>query len=167
MARFGHVELNAEFKAEEDADAKITGKMGGAGLIIGTTKSAPSAVVLQNAPYTTSRAFKVKRWDDHGAFRDFAYVSGNISGGVLAIARAMALIVEMNPFLRGFDLSGISAGMASIQETIDDLGLGSQLIFRAFAEDTPLKAPPPGVHSIGQEVQAIVITPGAITFNDA
>lgn len=166
MVRFGQVELNAEFKVKEEPDVKISGKMGGAGLIIGTTRSIPSAIVLPDADYTTAEAFKVSHWDDRGAFRDFAYVSSGVGSSISAITRAMALILEMSPALRMLDLSAIPNSIAMVHDTINRLGGGSQLIFRAFEEDVSLKAPPPAVLTAGQEMQAVIITPGAITFNE-
>ncbi|QEA38847.1 OmpA family protein [Pistricoccus aurantiacus] len=165
--RFGNIKLKAEFKVASDPDTKAEGTLSASGVVIGTTKKAPGAIVLNNAPYPTSKALKASRWDDQTNLRDFVYVSNVIGSQATAIAEALLSIVEMLPFLPGHTLmEPVRRVMARLKGALDRLGTGSQVRFKAFEQDTALEAREPVAMPSGAEMQLVVMTPTMIAFND-
>ena len=165
--RFGNVMLKAEFKADEDPDIKSEGNLAGSGIIIGTEKKAPAAVVLNNARYTTSKALAASKWDDQENLREFAYVSNSIGSQAMAIARALLLVIEMLPVLPGNTITGpVKKLMGHLKSTIEKLEAGSQVYFKAFDDDAPLEAQEPTAMPTGAEMQLVVMASGMISFDD-
>jgi outer membrane protein OmpA-like peptidoglycan-associated protein len=163
---FGQLIVITEFEPRDAVGARTTGKLSGPGIRIGTKNEAPDAIILSNAPYTTSKKVSVIGWDRQPKLVNFAYrTTGVAFTDVTAFLKALTLIVRMLPELGNPLADAFVDQLKQFNDLVSELPTASETYFKAFKNDIPPHSMKQHTLPIGTEIQFIAMAPGQFVYD--
>ena len=167
LVRFGTITVKGDIKVKADPDVKASGTFSAPGVMIGTQSSAASAVILNNADYTTSVKLKASAWDDQqDRFAEFGYLNNGFVSSATALKEGLeALITLVLPFLpTSVVVSPVSDAMDAAVGMLTRFGGTSGVRFKAFSSDSGISVSDSQAGATGLELQIIAMAANQIAF---